>query len=45
LPSSNAIGGHLAKVAAEVETEGRLTRTEARVLGGYLAGVIGTFGR
>ncbi len=38
-----AIGGYLAKVAAEFETEGRLTRTEARVLGGYLAGVIGTF--
>ena len=38
-----AIGGYLGKVAAEFEREGRLTRTEARVLGGYLAGVIGTF--
>lgn len=37
------IGGYLGKVAAEFEREGRLTRTEARVLGGYLAGVIGTF--
>ena len=37
------IGSHLARIAAEQEAEGRLTRTEARVLGGYLAGVIGTF--
>lgn len=37
------IGGHLGRVAAEMETEGRLTRTEARLLGGYLAGVIATF--
>ncbi|MEZ5798288.1 MAG: hypothetical protein R3D63_12845 [Paracoccaceae bacterium] len=37
------IGGYLAKVAAEMEIEGRLTRTEARVLGGYLAGIITTF--
>jgi hypothetical protein len=37
------IGGYLAKVAASSRTEGRLTRTEARVLGRYLAGVIGTF--
>ncbi|MGB4825673.1 MAG: hypothetical protein WBP18_00075 [Paracoccaceae bacterium] len=37
------IGGYLAKVAAEMETEGRLTRTEARLLGQYLAGVIATF--
>lgn len=37
------IGGYLGKVAAEMETTGALTRTEARVLGGYLGGVIGTF--
>ena len=37
------IGGYLAKVAAEMESEGRLTRTEARLLGQYLAGVIATF--
>lgn len=38
-----AIGGYLGKVAAAFENEGRLTRAEARVLGGYLAGVIATF--
>ena len=37
------IGGHLARVAAEMETEGRLTRTEARILGQYLGGIIATF--
>jgi len=37
------IGGYLAKVAAEMEAEGRLTRTEARIMGGYLGGVIATF--
>lgn len=37
------ITGHLGRVAAEMETEARLTRTEARVLGGYLAGVAATF--
>ena len=37
------ITGHLGRVAAEMETEGRLTRTEARVLGRYLAAVAGTF--
>lgn len=37
------IGGHLARVAAELEAEGRLTRTEARILGQYLAGIIATF--
>lgn len=37
------IGSYLGRVAAEIEGEGRLTRTEARVLGTYLAGVIGTF--
>ena len=37
------IGGYLGRVAAEMETEGRLSRTEARILGQYLAGVIATF--
>jgi len=37
------IGGHLARVAAEVEAEGKLSRTEARVLGVYLKAVAGTF--
>ena len=37
------ITGHLARVAAEVEAEGRLSRTEARVLGVYLKAVAGTF--
>ncbi|KAF0116822.1 MAG: hypothetical protein FD150_158 [Rhodobacteraceae bacterium] len=37
------ITGHLGRVAAEVEAEGRLTRTEARVLGKYLTAVAGTF--
>ncbi len=37
------IGGYLAKVAAEIEAEGRLTRTEARVLGGYVGGIVATF--
>jgi hypothetical protein len=37
------ITGHLARVAAEVEAEGRLTRTEARVLGVYLKAVAATF--
>ncbi len=37
------ITGHLARVAAEVEAEGKLTRTEARVLGVYLKAVAGTF--
>ncbi|MFC3088305.1 hypothetical protein [Tabrizicola soli] len=37
------IGGHLGRVAAEVEAEGKLTRTEARVLGRYLTAVAGTF--
>ncbi len=34
---------HLIRVAGEVEAEGRLTRTEARVLGRYLAALTGTF--
>lgn len=37
------IGGYLARVAAEMETEGRLTRTEARIMGGYMGGIIATF--
>lgn len=37
------IGGYLGRVAAEMETEGRLSRTEARILGQYLGGVIATF--
>lgn len=39
----DGITSHLARVAAEVEAEGRLTRTEARVLGRYLSAVAGTF--
>ncbi len=39
----DTITGHLGRVAAEVEAEGRLTRTEARVLGRYLTAVAGTF--
>ena len=37
------ITSHLARVAAEVEAEGKLSRTEARVLGVYLKAVAGTF--
>lgn len=37
------ITGHLGRVAAEVEAEGRLTRTEARILGVYLKAVAATF--
>ncbi len=37
------ITGHFARVAAEMETEGKLTRTEARVLGKYLTAVAATF--
>ena len=37
------ITGHLGRVAGEVEAEGRLTRTEARILGRYLAALNGTF--
>jgi len=37
------ISGHLGRVAAEMEAEGRLSRTEARVLGGYLKAVAATF--
>ncbi|MGV8954218.1 MAG: hypothetical protein ACOH2M_24175 [Cypionkella sp.] len=37
------ITGHMLRVAGEVEAEGRLTRTEARILGRYLAGITGAF--
>ena len=37
------ITGHLVRVAGEVEQEGRLSRTEARVLGRYLAALSATF--
>ncbi len=37
------ITGHLTRVAAEMEKEGAFTRTETRVLGGYLAALRGTF--
>ncbi|MDN5786661.1 hypothetical protein [Pseudorhodobacter sp.] len=32
----NAITGHLGNVAAELESEGRLTRTESRIIGTYV---------
>ena len=37
------IGGYFPRIAAELETEGRLSRTETRVLGAYLGGIIATF--
>jgi hypothetical protein len=37
------ITGHLARVAAELETEGRLTRLESRVLGHYVTRLAATF--
>lgn len=37
------ITGHLARVAGEIETEGKLTRTEARILGRYLASLTASF--
>jgi hypothetical protein len=37
------ITGHLGRVAGEVEAEAKLTRTEARILGRYLAGLNATF--
>ena len=37
------ITGHMLRVAGEVEAEGRLTRTEARMLGRYLAALTNTF--
>lgn len=37
------IAGHLGRVAAELEREGRLTRTEARIIGAYVAALGRTF--
>lgn len=37
------ITGHMLRVAGEVEAEGRLTRTEARILGRYLEAITGAF--
>jgi hypothetical protein len=37
------ITGHLVRIAAELETEGRLTRSETRVLGRYVAAISATF--
>lgn len=37
------ITGHMLRVAGEVEAEGRLSRTEARILGRYLTGLTATF--
>ena len=37
------IVGHLARVAAELETEGRLTRGEARVIAGHVGRLAATF--
>ncbi len=37
------ISGHLSRVAAELETEGRFTRTETRTLGKYLTSLAQTF--
>ncbi len=37
------ITGHLGRVAAELESEGRLTRVEARVLGSYVTRIAATF--
>ena len=37
------ITGHMGRVAAEMETEGRLNRTETRILGRYLTALAATF--
>ena len=37
------ITGHLPRIAAELETEGRLTRLEARVIGGYVQAIAASF--
>lgn len=37
------ITGHLARVAAEMEAAGDLSRTEVRVIGGYIAALSATF--
>jgi hypothetical protein len=40
----DAITGHLARVAGELETQGTLTRLEARIIGSYVARLNATFG-
>ncbi len=37
------ITAHLPQIAAELEAEGRLSRLESRVIGGYVAGVAASF--
>ena len=37
------IVGHLTRVAAELETEGRLTRAEARIVAGHIGALARTF--
>lgn len=37
------ITGHLGRVAVELETEGKLTRTESRIIGGYVQRLQATF--
>ncbi|MGB8812972.1 MAG: hypothetical protein WCC57_07285, partial [Paracoccaceae bacterium] len=37
------ITGYLPRVAAELEAEGRIDRTEARLIGNYVARVAATF--
>lgn len=39
----DSITGHLARVAAELESEGRLTRIEARIISGYVQSLAATF--
>jgi hypothetical protein len=37
------ITGHLPRIAAELESEGRLTRLDSRVIGAYVAAIAATF--
>lgn len=37
------IGGYFARIAAELEVQGRFDRVETRILGHYLSALIGTF--
>ena len=37
------ITGHLPRIAAELEAEGRLTRLESRIIGGYVQGIAASF--
>ncbi|PZQ98095.1 MAG: hypothetical protein DI533_12525 [Cereibacter sphaeroides] len=37
------ITGHLPRIAAELEVQGKLTRLDARVIGGYVQGIAATF--